>query len=80
MLRSRARLLDSARDVVDNFKKGKSRSKRHLTESSSMPKRRKLSLEFRDNRMKEVEDEIKLISERNDYKEKRRSVAETVRN
>ena len=84
MLKSRARLLDAARDLVDSsykFKKGKSRSKRYLAESNtSVPKRRKLSQEFRESRMKEIEDEIKVINERISYKEKRRTMAETVRN
>jgi hypothetical protein len=80
MLHSRARLLHSARDIVDSnyaFKKGKSRSKRYLDSDDSLqPKRKKLSQEFRDRRIKELEIQKKSLNEKLDYKEKRRQVSE----
>lgn len=82
MLRSRARLLEAAREKVDStysFKKGKSRSKKYMTSVPS-PKRSKISKEFREQRMKEVEDELQNLCERIEYKEKRRRIAEDARN
>ena len=57
MLKSRARLLSLARDIVDSdyaFKKGKSRSKRYLTMDSSQ-KPKKISQEIREKRIRELE-------------------------
>ena len=64
-------------------KKGNSRSKRHSEQSdpgSSKPKRKKLNKEFRIERMKTVEDEIKQLKDHMSYKEKRRQMAEDQRN
>lgn len=83
MLRNRARLLEAAREVVDStytFKKGKSRSKKFMTSGPAPAKRRKLNKEYREHRMKELEDELKNVSERIAYKEKRREACEGVRN
>lgn len=82
MLHMRGRLLEKAREKVDStysFKKGKSRSKKYLT-SSSAPKRCKLNKEYREQRMKGLEDELQNIRERIEYKEKRRSHSEGIRN
>ena len=78
MLRSRSKLLEAARKVVDEtyqFKKGKSRSKRH-NPPSGLPKRQKVSKTIRLERMKHIEDDIRNIKERIAYKEKRRQTAE----
>ena len=78
MLRSRSKLLEAARKVVDKtyqFKKGKSRSKRH-NPPSGLPKRQKVSKTTRLERMKHIEDDIRNIKERIAYKEKRRQIAE----
>ena len=83
MLWNRARLLEAAREVVDStytFKKGKSRSKKFMTSGPAPVKRRKLNKEYREHRMKELEDELKNVSERIAYKEKRREACEGVRN
>ena len=86
MLRSRHKLLLAAQEEVNKtyqFKKGKSRSKRHSEQSDpggSKPKRKKLNKEFRIERMKTVEDEIKHLKDRMSYKEKRRQMAEDQRN
>ena len=82
MLRSRARLLEAAREIVDStysFKKGQSRSKKYVS-SAPVPKRPKISKDFREHRMKELEDELQNLSERIDYKHKRRMTCEGVRN
>ena len=80
MLRSRLKLLLSAQEKVSTtyqFKKGKSRSKRLAIQSNpSMftPKRKKISKDFRLERMKTVEEELKHLKERISYKGKRRPV------
>ena len=83
MLRNCARLLEAAREVVDStytFKKGKSRSMEFMTSGPAPVKRRKLNKEYREHRMKELEDELKNVSERIAYKEKRREACEGMRN
>lgn len=65
MLRNRARLLEAAREVVDStytFKKGKSRSKKFMTSGPAPAKHRKLNKEYREHRMKELEDKLKNVS------------------
>ena len=64
MLWNRARLLEAAREVVDStytFKKGKSRSKKFMTSGPAPAKWHKLNKEFREHRMKELEDELKHV-------------------
>ena len=86
MLRSRQKLLVACQEEVNKtyqFKKGKSRSKRHIAQSdpgSSKPKRKKLTKDFRLERMKAVEEEVKHLKERMSYKEKRRQMAEDQKN
>ena len=82
MLRKRGCLLEKAREKVDStysFKKGKSRAKKYLTLSSA-PKRRKLNKEYREQRMKELQEELQNVRERVEYKEKRRRTSEDMRN
>lgn len=83
-LRSRQKLLDAARSKVDQtyaFKKGKSRSKKYSTDSDqSASKRPRLSFDARADRMKALEEEVKNIKERISYKEKRREMAENIKN
>ena len=86
MLRSRKKLLSAAQEEVNKtyqFKKGKSHSKRHSVQSDPgglKPKRKKLNRDFRIERMKTVEEEIKHLKERMTYKEKRRQMSEDQRN
>ena len=83
LLRSRQKLLCAAREKVDvtyQFKKGKSRSKRHASSSDEQPpKRAKVCQDVRENRMKLVQEEISNLNERLSYKRKRRLAAETVK-
>lgn len=82
MLRKRGCLLEKAREKVDStysFKKGKSRAKKYLTLTSA-PKRRKLNKEYREQRMKELQEELQNVRERVEYKEKRRRTSEDMRN
>ena len=51
-----------------------------MTSGPAPAKRRKLNKEYREHRMKELEDELKNVSERIAYKEKRREACEGVRN
>ena len=71
MLRNRAHL-EAAREVVDStytVKKGKSRSKKFMTSGPAPAKRHKLNKEYREHRMKELEDELKNVSERIAYRD-----------
>ncbi len=82
MLRSRKKLLELACTRVDDtyqFKKGKSRSKRH-NPMLPAPKRKKTNQNMRLVRMKTLEDDIKNTEECVVYKEKRRQVAEDNKN
>lgn len=82
MLRNRKELLEMARTRVEEtyqFKKGKSRSKRH-NPVVPPPKRKKTNHSMRLARMKTLEDDIKNFEERILYKEKRRQVAEDNKN
>ena len=64
-----------------HFKKGKSRAKKYMmSEASSVPKRLKIGSDFHENRMKAVEEELKNVGERIQYKEKRWITAENVWN
>ena len=78
MLRALGRFLETARDVVDStysFKKGKGRAKEYActtSDASSICKRSKIGSGLHENRMKEVEEELKNVGERIKYKEKRR--------
>ena len=82
LLRKRSVLLEAARNrIIEEgfqFKKGKSRSKK-LTSSEPQPKRVKISQDVRETRMKNIEEDIGDISDRMKFKEKRRSVAEGIR-
>ncbi len=84
MLRSRSLLLEEARSKINetyDFKKGKSRSKRYVpAEISITPKRPKINQVARLTRMDVVEQDIKHIEERISYKQKRRQMAEDIRN
>lgn len=86
MLRNRKKLLLACQEEVNKtyqFKKGKSRSKRLAIEGdpgSSKPKRKKLTKDFRVQRMKTIEEEVKHLKERMSYKEKRRQMSEDQRN
>ena len=65
ILRNRARLLEAAREVVDStytFIKGKSRFKKFMTSGPAPAKQRKLNKEYREHRMKELEDKLKNVS------------------
>lgn len=66
-------------DETYQFKKGKSRSKRYNPTPPS-PKRKKMNQDARLARMKTLEDDIKNIKDRVSYKEKRRQVAEDMKN
>ena len=62
-------------DVTYQFKKGKSRSKRHTSSSDEQPpKRAKVCQDVRENRMKLVQEEMSNLND----KRKRRLAAETV--
>lgn len=82
LLRSRQKLLEAARSKVDEtyqFKKGKSRSKRH-DPVPPLPKRKKINQAARLERMKTLEDDLKSMKERISYKQKRRQIAEETKN
>jgi predicted ribosome quality control (RQC) complex YloA/Tae2 family protein len=84
MLACRARLLDTCRDVVNSdnkFKKGKSWSKRYVQSSEDpVPKRRKITREIRESRLNDLETKKKLLNQKVLYKEKRREMAENIKN
>ncbi len=85
MLRNRFLLLEEARSKVNetyDFKKGKSRSKRYVPaeEISTTPKRNKMDQAARLTRMDIVEQDIQNIDERISFKQKRRQMAEDIRN
>ena len=76
LIRKRQMLLDLARDRVIasgfQFVKGKSRSKKSSgSEEEPAPKRRKLSQDIREKRMKDLEQDISDLKERIGFKEKR---------
>jgi len=83
-LSSRQKLLDAARSKVDitySFKKGKSRSKKYCEAvESTTTKRPRLTFDARVERMKRLGEDVQNIKERISYKEKRRQMAETVKN
>ena len=83
MLRNRSVLLETAKAKVNEsylFKKGKSRSKKYNSDTSTMAKRKKSNHSARLERMKALEEDIKGIDDRLSYKEKRRKAAEDVKN
>ena len=51
-----------------------------MSETSSMPKRRKMGSDFCENRMKAVEEDLKNVGKRIEYKEKRRVTVLNVQN
>ena len=78
MFMSRARPLEAAREIVDStysFKKGQSKSKKYVS-FAPVSKCPKIIKDFREHRMKELEDELQNLSERIDYKHKRRMTCE----
>ena len=85
---NRGELLERARKKVADdgycFKKGKSRSKVYGgsedSEAATAPKRPKLNEQMREDRKKELEEDLADISSRIAFKEKRRSQAEIARN
>ena len=85
LLSDRTLLLKECRRVVDeegyNYKKGKSRSRSLNPDvSSDPPKRKKINEEYRLSRIAELEEQIKDITDRLRYKEKRRESASIVHN
>lgn len=64
----------------ETYLKGKSRSKRYADSHATTPKRKKLTQDVRLDRMKSLEDDMGHISERIAYKEKRRRLAEGLKN
>ncbi len=63
------------------FKKGKSRSKRLNPDSeAATPKRRKINRDYRTNRIGELEERIKDLSDHIDFKVKRRDSASNMKN
>ena len=84
MLRNRGRLLEAAKQKVHEggyaFKKGKSRSKTYGTPYSSQAKRTKMTHDVIEDRMKQIEDDLKNKRDLRIYKEKPRTVAETAKN
>ena len=85
---NRGELLDKARKKVADdgycFKKGKSRSKVYGsgddTEPASAPKRPKLNEQMREERIKELEEDLADVSSHITFKEKRCTQAEIARN
>ena len=82
---NRGLLLEQARKKVNDagyiYKKGKSRSKLLNTdEEFPTPKRKKITQEYRVARIAELQDKIKDLNERIEYKCKRRDAASNVRN
>ena len=77
--------MEAAKDEVYasgyKFKKGRSRSKRFLSSSSSnTPKRQNLNKDIRESRINDVKEEIEDINRRISFKEKRVSAAENMKN
>ena len=84
LLENRKFLLEKAREKVDElgyaYKKGKSRSKRlNPYDGNTTPKRRKIGGEYRLNRITEVTERIKDVTDQLGYKEKRREAASNIR-
>ena len=84
LLSRRGELLEKARRMVAekgyNFKKGFSRSKVYgRTETSSAVKRPKYDKEMRDERIKNIDEELKDITKLMQFKEKRLAQAESSR-
>ncbi|XP_065918714.1 uncharacterized protein [Dysidea avara] len=83
-LSSHQKLLDAARSKVNSsysFKKGKSRSNKYCgAVESTATKRPRLTFDARVERTKRLEEDIQNLKERISYKEKRRQMAENVKN
>ena len=82
MLRNHSVLLETAKAKVNEsylFKKGKSRSKKYNSDTSTMAKRKKSNHSARLERMKALEEDIKGIDDRLSYKEKRRKQLKMLR-
>ncbi|XP_065907720.1 uncharacterized protein [Dysidea avara] len=81
---NRQKLLDAARSKVNSsysFKKGKSRSNKYCgAVESTATKQPRLTFDARVERMKRLEEDIQNLKERISYKEKRRQMAENVKN
>ena len=86
LVRKRGELLEMARKKVADdgycFKKGESRSKVYGSGDAepTVPKRLKLDQNIREERVKELEEDIAEISSHISFKEKRRTQAEIARN
>lgn len=86
LLWQRGTLLENARKVVNEsgyiYKKGQSRSKSFNppTESSSSAKRPKVGAQEREKRIADVAEDLKDISDRMSFNDKRRVAAESSRN
>ena len=85
MMTNHGLLLVQARKRVDDsgyvYKKGKSCSKLINTDDEApTPKRRKINQEYRLERIAELQDKIKDLNERIEFKNKRRDAASNVRN
>ena len=82
LLSSRKNLLAKAREyIIANgfqFAKGKSRSKDFSTDEEPVSKRKKLSKTFREQRLKDVEEDLKDYNEQIEFKEKRITAAVNV--
>lgn len=81
---NRGLLLEQARKKVNDsgylYKKGKSRSKLLNTDDEALtPKRRKINQEYRLQRIAELQDKIKDLDERIEFKRKRRDAASNMR-
>ena len=85
LARKKSELMEAAKDEVYasgyKFKKGRSRSKRFLSSSSSnTPKRQNLNKDIRESRINDIKEEIEDINRRISFKEKRVSAAENMKN
>ena len=81
LIRKRQLLIDTAREriIADGFQfvKGKSRSKKNFKDDEPIPvaKRSKLSQSFRENRIHEIEEDIRDLNDRIKFKDGRISAA-----
>lgn len=78
LLRQRQFMIDAAREKVIagfQFVKGKSRSKKGLKDEEPARKRPKLSQSLRENRIKEIEEDLGDVNDRIGFKDKRISAA-----
>jgi len=85
LLTNRGKLLEAAKEAVHEsgycFKKGYSQSKRLSKDCSKEPvKRAKINKELRDQRIRDLTDQINDFKQRISFKEKRIAAAETMKN